>query len=84
MTELTPVTQIYESNHRDVVATLRAVADSIENQIYGDIAQVAIVTQGRSIEVFHAGLGDAETAHMLLAVGQLKLTKAVLDGLDGV
>lgn len=82
MAELKVLT-LRQSNFRDVPATLRSIADSIENGDFGEVLQMALVLQGSELNVFHAGQGDAESAHLLLACGQRKFEHAVLQARGG-
>jgi hypothetical protein len=49
------IVTLYESNFRDPVATLRAIADGVEAGKYGDVASVGIVVLGNTMEVFGGG-----------------------------
>jgi len=72
------VVPLYESNYRDAVATLRKLADDIENGVYGTVQDIAVVTYGDTLEVF--GMGektDGGTTVLLLAAGQMRLVSAV-------
>ncbi len=77
------VITLQSSNFRDVPQTLRNIADGIESGDYGDVLQMALVLQGSRLDVFHAGQGDAESAHLLLACGQRKFEHAVLAACGG-
>ena len=51
----TAVEHIYETNFRDISATLRRVADQIEAGEYGYIGTAALVLHGNTLEVFEIG-----------------------------
>lgn len=77
MTKLEVVT-VYPSNRRDVVATLRAIADEVEAGKFGTVDQVALVLHGETVEVFGIGDTSGSGVHLLLACGQRKLENGVL------
>jgi hypothetical protein len=77
------VITLQSSNFRDVPQTLRNIADGIESGNFGDVLQMALVLQGSQLDVFHAGQGDAESAHLLLACGQRKFEHAILSACGG-
>ena len=77
MTDL-KVVDLYDSNHRDLVATLRRIADDIEAGEYGEVGCAALVIMGDSTEVF--GMGeDSEppSIALLLHGGFMKLSGAI-------
>lgn len=80
MTAELKVVTLQETNFRDVPATLRAIADAIDADEYGDVVQASIVMQTHQTLVFHLGEGDAADAHLLFACAQRLLESAVLDG----
>ena len=73
------VVPLQESNYRDIVATLRVIADQIESGENGDVNDIVVVTQGAELNVYHTGAGNVETAHLLLACASRKIEKAVLN-----
>lgn len=77
-TKLTPL-ELYATNYRDVPATLRNIAKGIEEGQYGDVKQVVVAIQGSTLDIFHSGEGDAESAHLLFSCAARKLENAVLD-----
>lgn len=69
---LAEVVTLCDSNLRDPAATIRKIADEIDTGEYGDVACVAVVLLGRTMEVFSAGQdsGGASTAVLLQAGAQ--------------
>ena len=76
------VVPLQESNYRDIVSTLRVIADQIESGEYGNVNDAALVIQGTTFDIFHMGKGDVETAHLILACAQRKLELAVINHYD--
>ena len=76
------VVELHQSNYRDIVATLRVIAQQIEDGQYGEVQDCALVLQGAELSIFHTGGGDAGTAHLLFAVGQRRLENAIMDHYD--
>ncbi len=77
MTDLKLVT-LRTTNLRDVVATLRRVADNIENGKIGQVDKCVVVTLGETLEVF--SMGDqalALEAAAVLHAGAHRLTAMV-------
>ena len=72
------VVQLQSSNFRDVPATLRKIADSIESGDFGDVHDACLILDADSIDVFHAGGGDVSDAIMLMNCGIAKLTSTIL------
>lgn len=73
------VKTIYESNFRDVPATLRRIADEIEAGSYGEVSCVGLVLLGDSLEVFGIGPdSEAPSIALVLNAGVMKLTMPVL------
>ena len=70
--------QIYATNFRDPAATIRKIADEIEQGKHGAVGSVAIVVLGDTMEVFGAG-EDAEAASiaLLLHAGFLRLSQSI-------
>lgn len=75
---MTQIVRIYDSNQRDVVATLRKIADNIEAGSYGDVLEAALVLNGGSVEVFGLGECDVGATNLLLDAAKLKFSMAVL------
>lgn len=67
------------SNFRDPVATIRHIADEIEQGTYGTVSCVGVVLLGDKMEVFGAGPNSREAANvaLLLHAGFLRLSKTV-------
>lgn len=70
--------ELYPSNFRDPVATLREIADEIESGKVGPVGSIAVVVFGNTLEVYRAGV-DAEvgTTVLLLEAGILRLARAI-------
>jgi hypothetical protein len=78
--KLKVVESIYESNYRDVVATLRVIADEIESGKHGKVGEVALVLLGDELSVFGMGPdSDRTTVHYLLCGGAARMVQALLD-----
>lgn len=75
---VTEIVKLYESNCRDIVSTLRGIADSIEGGDYGDVLEAALILNGTSIEVFGLGDCDVGATNLLLDAAKLKFSLAVL------
>lgn len=73
------VETLYESNSRDVVATLRLIASEIESGEYGDVHEAALVLHGNGLYVFGLGKNDGGTTHLLLTCGARKIENSVLE-----
>jgi hypothetical protein len=72
---LSEVVTLYDSNIRDPIATLRAIADEIEAGKYGDVGCIALCLLGDTMEVFSAGPDSAgPSAAVLLHAGFMRLT----------
>lgn len=73
------VVALFESNRRDVSATLRAIADEIDAGKYGEVRQFAAVIDGAGVQVFGSGEDDnIKAAIGLLQVGAQCLVNTVL------
>ncbi len=74
------VESIYETNYRNIIETLRQVADNLESGEYGKAISCAIVVrmENYSIEAFGLGLGDIDTSITLFEQGKAKLIR-ILD-----
>jgi len=73
------VKTLYESNFRDVPATLRRIADEMEAGGYGEVSCAGLVLLGDSLEVFGMGPdSEAPSVALVLNAGVMKLTMPVL------
>lgn len=72
------VVELYPSNFRDPVATLRRIADKLEAGEYGAVGTVGVVVLGDTMEVFGAG-EDSEppSVAILLHAGFMRLAGAL-------
>lgn len=77
-TKLAEVKTLYNSNSRDIPATLRLIADQIESGEFGEPQAVTLVVQANKIDVCHLGAGTSDKAHLLLCLGQRKLEQMVI------
>lgn len=69
------VVQLYDSNARDVPATLRKIAAGIEDD---PVSSCVVVTFGRDLKVYGLGdKGDSGTAMLLLQAAIQRLAGAV-------
>ncbi len=67
---LSVVETLYESNMRDIPATMRYVADQIEAGEFGHVGEAAFVLMGDKVEVFGWGeIQDGCTTAVLLQAG---------------
>ena len=72
------VVELYPTNFRDPVATLRVIADEIESGKYGDVGTVALVLFGDTMEVFGMGVDSGgPTIGMLLHAGFSRISNAL-------
>lgn len=72
------VVTLQESNFRDPVATLRNIADALEQGEYGDVGCVAVALLGDTMEVFGAGPdSEGPSVALLLHAGFMRLSQAV-------
>lgn len=80
--KLVQVEPIYEQNYRDIVATLRQVADNLESGQYGKAISCAVVVRKEdyTIEAFGLGLGDIDTSVTLFEQGKAKLIRMLDSG----
>lgn len=73
------VKTLYDSNFRDVPATLRHIADQIEAGKYGTVGSVGLVLLGDTLEVFGIGPdSEAPSTALILNAGALKLTMPIV------
>lgn len=72
------IVELYPSNYRDPVATLRKIADEMEAGEFGPVGCVGVVLMGNAVHVFGAGL-DSEPAPVatLLYAGFLRLVRPI-------
>lgn len=69
---------VYPTNFREVVPTLRRVADEIEAGEHGDVSSLGIVLMGNSMEVFGMGVdADGPAIALLFQAAALRFAKAI-------
>ena len=72
------VVQLRKSNFRDAAATLRVLADEIEDGVYGKVGCVGVVVLGDKLSVFGMGKdSEASSVALVLHAGFMRLSKAV-------
>lgn len=72
------VVQLYETNYRDPVTTIRTIADEIEQGKYGAVGCVGLVLLGNTMEVFGAGAdSDGPSVACLLHAGFMRLSRSL-------
>ena len=72
------VVTLRESNYRQVVPTLRAIADEIERGEHGEVSCAALVVFGDELKVFGAGPdSEAPTVALLLHAGFNSFSRAI-------
>lgn len=72
------IVTLRDSNHRDIPATLRAIADQVENGDYGACGSAAVVVLGDTMEVFGLGVdSEPPSIALLLHAGFLRLSGAI-------
>lgn len=72
------VVELYPSNYRDPVATLRQIAQEIEDGVYGGVGAAALVLLGDTMEVFAMGEdSEAPSAALLLHAGFARLSNSL-------
>jgi hypothetical protein len=72
------VVQLYDSNYRDPVATLREIAQDIEAGRYGEVGCVGVVLLGDTMEVFGMGSdSEAPSVGLLLHAGFMRLSSSL-------
>jgi len=72
------VVTLYDSNARDVPATLRKIADQIEAGEYGTVGSAGLVVLGDTMEVFGLGASaEAPSIALLLHAGFMRLSGAL-------
>lgn len=70
--------ELYTTNSRDAVATLRKIADRIEAGDFGEVDSVAVCLLGDTFEVF--GMGDSATGEqiaLMLQAGVARFATAI-------
>lgn len=69
-----------ETNLLDIPATLRNIADAIEQGQYGDGLGCVVVLDADKLQVFYCGSGEAApNAHLLLGAGMAKMLSTVME-----
>lgn len=76
---LAEVTPLYATNSRDVVTTLRVIADQIEAGKNGNVQRVTLVIEGDILDICLAGDGTSDHAHLALCLGQRKLERLMME-----
>lgn len=77
--QLAEVKTLFQSNHRQVTETLRALADEIDAGRYGKVSELAVVLMSvGGLEVFAMGDADVGSAHLMLCAGARKLESPIL------
>lgn len=72
------VVTLRESNFRDPAATLRVIADQIDNGEYGAVGCAGLVLMGDTVEVFGMGEdSEGPSVALLLHAGFMRLARAV-------
>lgn len=72
------VVTLYDNNFRDVVGTLRVIADAIEQGNYGEVSDFCLVMKGDSLDIFHSGEGDIGTASLLLNSALYRFSRSIV------
>lgn len=71
---------LYPSNYRDVVATLRYIADEVEKGSYGEVSLGGLVLMADQCQVFGMGRDDmGGNVATLLSAGAFNLVRMVAD-----
>jgi hypothetical protein len=74
------VVPLYESNFRDVAATLRCIADDVEKGCYGAVGTAGVVLLADQLEVFGMGLdSDGCSVACVLQAGATKLITPIVN-----
>lgn len=67
-----------DTNYRELLPTLRKIADGIEAGKYGDVRQCAVVLFGDDLQVFGMGPdSEATSIGMLFSAAHLRLARAL-------
>lgn len=72
------VVTLYDNNFRDIVGTLRAIADEIEQDKYGDVSDFCLVMKSEELDIFHSGEGDVGTACLLLNAAIYRFSRSIV------
>ncbi|WP_152239516.1 hypothetical protein [Xanthomonas sp. LMG 12461] len=64
---------------QNIPEMLRRLADSIEDGVYGDVVEAAVVLGAEDLEVFGFGQADGPVTHYLLGCGMAKLQRPRLE-----
>lgn len=74
---------IHESSLKNIPATLRSIADSIERGDIGRAIGCAVAVEADQFAVYYAGSGEAgPRTVLLLATAQAKIIQGVLEVFD--
>ena len=74
---------IHESSLKNIPATLRSIADSIERGDIGRAIGCAVAVEADKFAVYYAGSGEAgPRTVLLLATAQAKIIQGVLEVFD--
>lgn len=72
------VVELYNSNFRDPVATLRRIADEIESGKYGEVGCLALAVMGDEMFIFGAGEeSEGPPVALLFHSAFLRLSRAI-------
>lgn len=75
---LSVVSTLYETNFRDVAATLRNIADDVEAGKFGTVGCCALALLGDRLEVFGIGPdSDATAVGMVLLAAANKMARPI-------
>ena len=70
------VVELYPTNFRDVVATLRTIADEVERGDFGEVKCCAIAMRGTRLNIFSCGPdADVSSAAIVLMAGANRLAE---------
>lgn len=68
-----------DTNLLNIPATLREIADAIEQGKWGEVKSCVVVADGDELNVSYSGTGEvAPNAHLLLHAGAAKMMHAVM------
>lgn len=72
------IVSLYESNMRDIPATLREIADEIEEGKYGNVGCAGLVILGDTMEMFGMGEdSDVPSVNILFNAACLRFAKTL-------
>lgn len=72
------VVDLYTSNFRQPAATLREIADRIDNGDFGEVGCVAVALMGERVEIFGAGIDSgAPSVALLFHAAFLRMSRAI-------